>query len=132
MRLIQPAMLGVAICALAPGSGWAADKSADEQNKTNISKAMRSEGSTFAELDKDKDGYISKAEAAADPALAGDFDKFDLNNDGKLNRAEYLAARTKEATSSVANKIMGKDNKIIGKDKAEPASSSGSSSKPKY
>jgi hypothetical protein len=42
-----------------------------------------------------------------------------------LNRAEYLAARTKEATSSAANKITGKD-------KAEPASSSGSSSRPKY
>lgn len=126
-------MLGVAICALTPGSAWAADKSADEQSKTNISKAMRSEGSTFAELDKNKDGYISKAEAAADPALARDFDKFDLNNDGKLNRAEYLAGRAKEDTSLVANKIIGKDNKVIGKDMAkEPASSSGSSSRPKY
>jgi hypothetical protein len=125
-------MLGVAVFALAAGSAWAADKSDDEKNKPNISKAMRSEDLTFANLDKNKDGYISKAEAAADPVLAKDFDKFDLNNDGKLNRAEYLAARTKEATSSVANKIMGKDNKIIGKDKAEPASSSGSSSRPKY
>jgi hypothetical protein len=116
-------MLGVAICALAPG--WAADKSDDEKNKPNISNATRSEDLTFANLDKNKDGYISKAEAAADPALAKDFDKFDLNNDGKLNRAEYLAARTKEATSSAANKITGKD-------KAEPASSSGSSSRPKY
>ena|SRR3984893_16135583 len=132
MRLIRSAMPGAAVLALAAGSAWAADTSANGKDRTNISKAMRSADSTFAELDKNKDGYISKAEAAADPALARDFDKFDLNYDGKLNRAEYLAGRAKEDTSLVANKIIGKDIKIIGKDMAkEPASSTGSSSSPR-
>ena len=80
----------------------------------------RSDDSTFAKLDKNKDGYISKAEAAADPKLAKDFAKFDLNNDGKLNRAEYLAAAAKEDTGKAVDKVTGKDK-----------ASSGSSSKPK-
>ena len=109
MKLIQSTMLGVAVFALAAGSAWAADKSADEKNKTDISNATRSEDPTFAELDKNNNGYISKAEAAADPALAKDFDKFDLNHDRKLSRAEYRAARGKEDTSPAANKIIRKD-----------------------
>jgi EF hand len=98
----------VTVFALALGSVWAADKSADE-NKTDTSGATLPEERTFAELDKNNDGFISKAEAAADPALAKDFDKFDLNHDRKLSRAEYLAARGKEDTRPEANKTVGKD-----------------------
>jgi Ca2+-binding EF-hand superfamily protein len=116
-------MLGVTVFALAAGSAWAADQST-EKNKSNISNATRSEDSTFAKLDKNKDGYISKAEAKVDAALTKDFDKFDLNHDGKLNRAEYLAARAKEDTGSVVNKVTGKD-------KAKDSSSAGSSSSSK-
>ena len=121
MRLIQSAVLGIAAFALAAGSALAADADkTTDKNKTNISNATRSEDSTFAKLDKDRDGYITKSEAAADKGLAKDFDKFDLNHDGKLNRAEYLAARAKEDTTSAANKVTGKDKDT----------SSGGSSKP--
>ena len=123
MKLFQSAMLGVAAFALAASATWAADQST-EKNKSNVSNATRSEDSTFAKLDKDKDGYITKTEAAADPALSKDFAKWDLNNDGKLNRAEYLGARAKEDTSSLANKVTGSKDK-------EPAPSSGSSTKAK-
>ena len=109
MRLIQSAMLGVAVFALAAGSVRAEDKSTLGKAKTDVSNASRSEDSIFAELDRDKNGYISKAEAAADPVLAKDFDRFDRNHDGRLNRAEYLAARAKEDTSSVAKKISSKE-----------------------
>ena len=114
-------MIAIAL-ALAASAAWAAD-TATEKNKTNVSNATRSEDSTFAKLDANKDGYITKIEAASDTALARDFDKFDLNHDGKLNRAEYLAARAKEDTKSAVDKVTGKDK--------APASSTGSSDTPK-
>ena len=100
MKLTQSALLGVAVFALAAVSGRAADKSADE---------TRSEAPTFAELDRNNNGYVTKAEAAADPALARDFDKLDLNHDGKLSRAEYLAARGKENGNPAVKRDTGKD-----------------------
>ena len=121
MRFVKSATMGAVVFALAASYAWSAD-TATEKNKTNVSNATRSEDSTFAKLDADKDGYITKLEAAGDAALARDFDKFDLNHDGKLNRAEYLAAAAKEDTGKAIDKVTGKD-----KDKA----SSGSSSKPK-
>jgi hypothetical protein len=119
MKIIQSAVLGATVFALSAGSVFAADQATDEKNKRNISNATRSEDSTFAKLDTNKDGYISPAEAAADPALARDLAKFDLNKDGKLNRAEYLGARAKEDTGSVVNRVTGKDK--------EPKSSTGAS-----
>jgi len=110
--------------ALAMRSAFAADKDKDHSS-TTVGKAgnvTRSEDSTFAKLDKNKDGYISKAEAMGDAHLSKDFAKFDLNNDGKLNRAEYLAAAAKEDTGKAIDKVTNKDK--------APASS-GSSSKTK-
>jgi hypothetical protein len=124
MRPIQSAILGVAAFALAAGSAWAADKPSDEKDKTETSSAAPAEPPTFAELDKNNNGSISKAEAKADPVLAKDFDKFDLNHDGKLDRGEYLAARGKEDTRP--EKVTGKNKKT-----KEPASSSGGNSGPK-
>ena len=120
MKFLQSAALGLGALALVLGSAMAADKDA-AKTKTNVSNATRSEDSGFAKLDKNKDGYISKSEAAADSSLSKDFAKWDLNNDGKLNRMEYLGARAKEDTSSVANKVTGKDK--------SPSSSTGSSTK---
>lgn len=44
----------------------------------------------FNELDKDKDGMLSKTEASSVKGL--DFAKADTNRDGRLDRAEYEAA----------------------------------------
>ena len=43
-------------------------------------------------LDKNQDGYVSRAEAAGVPTLAKVFDKFDRNRDGRLDRVELEAA----------------------------------------
>ncbi len=44
---------------------------------------------TFNQLDADKDGAISKAEAASAPALNDLWDTYDSNEDGKLDEAEF-------------------------------------------
>jgi hypothetical protein len=47
----------------------------------------------FEALDVDHDGGIAMWEAQADPSLVTRFDALDRNGDGKLDRAEYSAAR---------------------------------------
>jgi len=46
-------------------------------------------GETFNEVDTNKDGAISQAEAAAVPALSDLWDTYDSNTDGKLDEAEF-------------------------------------------
>jgi EF hand len=48
-------------------------------------------------LDKDRDGYISRTEAAGVPTLAKVFDQFDRNRDGRLDAAELEAAEKAQA-----------------------------------
>ena len=45
-------------------------------------------GEMMKQADKDGDGRISKAEAAADPKLAERFDKMDVNHDGFVDRSD--------------------------------------------
>ncbi|HKE45720.1 MAG TPA: hypothetical protein VKB41_14410 [Steroidobacteraceae bacterium] len=47
--------------------------------------------SSFAALDKDKDGMISVTEAKADKQIAAKFAAADKDQDGFLSRAEYDA-----------------------------------------
>jgi hypothetical protein len=110
MKLVKTALLAATVLALTAGSVWAEDKTTTkhEQDKADITNATRSDKSSFAKLDTNKSGYISRREARADEALSRDFDKFDLNKDGKLNRTEYLAARGKEDTVTVGKKISNK------------------------
>ena len=123
MKFVKTLVLGASAMAFAIGSAWAADKDKEKDTTTMgaAGNATRSEDSTFAKLDKNKDGYISKLEAKGEPELSKNFDKWDLNNDGKINRAEYLAAMAKEDTGKVVDKVTGKDKE----------SSSGGSSKTK-
>jgi hypothetical protein len=46
----------------------------------------------FAELDRNRDGYVDSSEAAAYPAYAGTFSWADADADGRLSAAEYGAA----------------------------------------
>jgi len=43
----------------------------------------------FRILDTDKDGFLSRQEAAVEPEVAANFDRADRNRDGKLSFAEY-------------------------------------------
>jgi hypothetical protein len=130
MTFTKSAVAAFAAFALAAGAAWAADKPMDSKNsdgklsKKEAANASRSDTSGFAKLDKNKDGYISKAEAKGEAELASSFDKWDMNNDGKINRAEYLAAMAKSDASKVGNKIGD-----AVKDKPESASSGASTKK---
>jgi len=43
----------------------------------------------FATFDRNRDGSISRAEAAASRDLERDFDRYDVNRDGMLDRIEF-------------------------------------------
>jgi hypothetical protein len=115
MKFAKTLVLSAASLALAMGSAWAADKPMDGKNadgkvsKKEAANASRSDESGFAKLDKNKDGYISKAEAGGHGELSGNFAKWDMNNDGKINRAEYLAAMAKHDAGRAVDKVTGKD-----------------------
>ena len=49
-------------------------------------------GRHIAQLDQDKDGFISRAEAAGHPRLSAGFDTIDGNKDAKLSKEELQAA----------------------------------------
>lgn len=55
-------------------------------------KVSRRVDQVFAKLDTDKDGRISKAEAAKGPKMAKAFDRVDADHDGFVSRAEMSAA----------------------------------------
>ena len=54
----------------------------------------------FAKLDTDKDGRISRAEAAKGPKMSRKFDKIDADHDGYVTRAELTAAIERRARRS--------------------------------
>ena len=97
MRFAQSMFFLVAAAlALAVGSVRAEDKIGKDANDPG-----------FNALDKDKDGHISRAEAAGNPNLAKKFKDADKNGDGKLSRVEYLRAMTAQDASTAKKKVSG-------------------------
>lgn len=88
----------------AGGTGAAAGASADAGSKPARANQDRKDPG-FNALDKDNDGYVTRAEAAGDKDLVAKFKDADKNNDGKLNRAEYLTVKAKEDANTVKNKV---------------------------
>ena len=126
MRLAQSLFFLVAAAlALAVGTAKAEDK---------IGKDDKDPG--FNALDKNNDGYISRAEALGNPNLSKKFKQADKNGDGKLSRTEYLRVMTAQdaatAKQKVANAVDRKKDRSaaagssatsgdkVGKDKNDP------------
>jgi len=110
MQVTKAVLFGAAL-ALA-GSAFAADTT-KEKDKNVIQKQEEKGGalnneSSFRVLDKNKDGYLSRTEAAGNPDLAKRFKEADTNNDGKLSRVEYFKIMAKIDTHSTANKVSRK------------------------
>jgi hypothetical protein len=54
--------------------------------------ASRSRIETFERADRNRDGYVDKAEAAAVRGLPARFAQADSNSDGRLDQVEYARA----------------------------------------
>ena len=98
-------LAGAAALALA-GSVFAADKL--DKSQTN--------DPGFNVLDRNNDGYVTRAEARKNPTLSKQFKQADRNNDGKLSRTEYLTVMTKSDL-----------RKLTGKNKKDPNAATGGS-----
>jgi Ca2+-binding EF-hand superfamily protein len=114
MKVAKSLLLGFAAAALALGSAYADDKAAKAKDKDP----------GFNNLDKNNDGYLSRAEAKGNPDLAKHFKEVDKNNDGKLSRAEYLAFMGKKDLNTAKNKVQG----ALDKDKDKSAATGSSKS----
>ena len=100
-------LLGAAF-ALAVGTAFAADNAKHDKNviqKQEEKGGALNNDTSFRVLDKNNDGYLTKAEAAGNPDLAKRFKEADSNSDGKLSRMEYLKIMAKIDTHSAANKV---------------------------
>ena len=58
---------------------------------------------TWADLDTDKDGNLSKGEASKNESLAAIFDKADANTDGILTGDEYRAYMDAQKAANALN-----------------------------
>jgi hypothetical protein len=74
---------------LATCAGYAADPPSGAPAATP---APGNAETLFQQLDTDKDGYVSRTEAAANKDVAAGFDKADVNADYKLDPNEFAAA----------------------------------------
>jgi len=94
-------LLGAAF-ALAVGTAYAAENVIDKQQEKG---GALNNDTSFRVLDKNNDGYLTKAEAAGNPDLAKRFKEADTNKDGKISRMEYLKVMAKIDTHTAAEKV---------------------------
>jgi Ca2+-binding EF-hand superfamily protein len=55
----------------------------------SVSSTVFAGDATYRALDENKDGYVSPEEAEAIPTLAEQWEKVDVNEDGKIDAAEF-------------------------------------------
>lgn len=69
----------------------AADQQTAPPDAAAAPAASQGKAKTWADVDSDKDGKISKTESASEPAVGQIFDQADSNKDGSLTTDEYKA-----------------------------------------
>ena len=69
-------------------------------------------GHGMMRLDVDKDGRISKAEAAAEPEFAERFAKMDFNQDGYVDRADFKARMEQRRSECFDKADLNHDGKL--------------------
>ena len=107
--LMIPAVL-IAGAALAAGQATHTDKGPMQH---------ANHGNGMSKLDTNKDGKLSKAEAAANPRLAAAFDKRDVNKDGYIDatdraamKKQFEAKRAERQKQHFAEVDSNKDGKL--------------------
>jgi hypothetical protein len=76
-------------------------------------------GASFSGLDKDHDGYLTKADVQAQPELAGHWDQVDTNRDQRIDRAEFSAFEVRNFTDMPAQEAKPGEGPM-GKDEPDP------------
>jgi Ca2+-binding EF-hand superfamily protein len=71
----------------------------DKQRKDN----RQAKG--FNDMDKNKDGKLSRTEAAGNKTLISKWKELDTDNDGSLSRAEYLKEMAKQDAAKVTERV---------------------------
>ncbi len=120
MKLAKSFLFGAAV-ALALGGAYAADKQAKPKD----------DEPGFTNLDKNKDGYLSRAEAARDADVSKNFKQIDKDHDGKISRTEYLEHKGKKDLTTLGNKVKSGVDKMTSKAKSPDSSSTGSTTETK-
>ena len=91
-------LTAAAVAALLPlAAAVAQTPPADQGDQSSPSAQSARHGSSFDSLDTDKDGRISKAEAAADPNVSEQFSRYDKNGNGFIEKEEVSASNTTPA-----------------------------------
>ena len=105
--------MAAAAALMAIGAAYAgSDRNAtSEQTSEQISRDAH-----FERFDVDRDGAITRAEAAREPRFAKGFDAADENRDGKLDSGEYVKAQSIYERELVS--VYGRDSLITAKVKA--------------
>ena len=96
-KKIYSALVAATVTATAFAAPALADD--DAAMKAKITKRV---DDAFAKLDTDKDGKISKAEAAKGPRLSKNFDQVDADHDGFVTKAEMTTAMMQRANAKKA------------------------------
>ena len=92
-------LTAAAVAALLPlAAAVAQTPPADQGDQSSPPAQSARHGSSFDSLDTDKDGRISKAEAAADPNVSQQFSRYDKNGNGYIERDEVTATNSTPPT----------------------------------
>jgi hyperosmotically inducible protein len=60
----------------------------------------------FYSRDRNRDGYVSRMEAAGDREIAKRFSAFDVDNDGRLSESEYTLAKDDNDKRAVRDTVL--------------------------
>ena len=133
MTFIKPIIVSFSLLAFAAAAQAADDAKAKGETKAQSAGTMKSDTKagagaskpqSFASLDTNKDGSVSRAEIAAHAELAAKFKGADKNSDGKLSRSEYDAMAKADGQPAAAGGTMKKDDKAaapVKKEEKKPA-----------
>lgn len=99
----------------------------DKDRKSTTTAKNERENKGFNEMDKNKDGKLSRAEAAGNKDLIARWKEADADNDGYVTRAEYLKVMAKQDASKVRQAASKETNEA--KRRAPDASTGSTSNK---
>lgn len=103
IRLIRTHVLALAVAGVVAATAAVAAPQQAASQAASPEQCQQRAGQMFDIVDANKDGSISRAEAAARPRLAERFDRLDANKDGRISREEWTQAHARSDWSWPCN-----------------------------